>query len=114
MRSAKLAVQLSRGRDVQYAVALALAFANDTRSSKAPADDLVGVSQRIQLSNFITFQRLTHSLRLLIAKVAKHCRTLNLPALTSWATPRSKTGICIPSMFEASDFLPQSGGGGHC
>jgi serine/threonine protein kinase/tetratricopeptide (TPR) repeat protein len=40
LQSAESAVRLSNGRDVQYAVALVLAFANETVRSKALADDL--------------------------------------------------------------------------
>jgi tetratricopeptide (TPR) repeat protein len=50
-QDAMAALELSKGRDVEYGAAFALALSGDLSSPQALADDLAGASRKIRLSN---------------------------------------------------------------
>ena len=82
------ALRLSKGRDVQYGAALALAFAGDLAQAQALTDDLAARFPRVRLSGTITCPRFTRNLRLAARIPRRRLSSCRSPSPTSWGDHR--------------------------
>ncbi|PYX31690.1 MAG: hypothetical protein DMG77_05800 [Acidobacteria bacterium] len=107
-QQANLAKRGSTGRDLDYGVALALAYAGDASQARALADDLGKRFPEDTIVQFNYLPTLRAKLALVHANPQEALVILGLPLLMNWGCPRMTfiTGpICILSMCEEKRIL---------
>jgi tetratricopeptide (TPR) repeat protein len=112
-KRAHAALELSKGRDVKYGAAFALAVAGDSAASQVLADDLKNAFPRIHRSSSATFQRSAPSSHSLMAAAPRHSKRCRSPILTNLARPESRSSATLEGSIQPTceDRLTWEGSG---